>query len=88
MRRFAAKGIVIGLLWMVVAFLFKTAWTDAVFTLRHFIEIVTGDIEAPVMAQYMVIAIGVVLFLLGMLLGTIPREDGSYIDEEKDKKEK
>jgi len=88
MRRFAAKGIVIGLLWMVAVFLFKTTWTDAVFVLRHFIEIVAGEIEAPVMAQSTVIAIGVVLFLLGMLIGTIPREDGSYIDEEKDKKEK
>lgn len=88
MRKFVAKGMIIGLLLLVAVSLFKTAWTDAVFTLRHFIEIIAGEIKAPVMAQSTVVAIGVVLFLLGMLIGTIPREDGSYIDENKDENKK
>ncbi len=82
MRKFAVKGVIVGLLLITAVSLFRSVWSDALFVLRHFMEIVTGEVQAPVMDSKAAIGIGVVLFGLAMLIGTIPRKDGSYIDEE------
>lgn len=82
MRRFAARGIIIVLLLLSAGYLIKTAGTDCLFAIRNFIGIAAGEVEPPVIKKTTLVCIFVVPSLLGLLIGTIPRKDGTYIDEE------
>ncbi len=82
MRRFVAKGIIIGALLLSAVYLIQNAGADCLFVLKNFVEIVAGEVDLPPIKKTTVVCIFAVPFLLGMLIGTIPRKDGTYIDEE------
>lgn len=86
MSRYVAKGIITGLLISTVVYLFKTAGADCLFIVQHFIEIIAGEAELPAIKNTTVVCLFVIPSLLALLIGTIPRKNGSYIDEEDDDK--
>ncbi len=47
MRRFVAKGIIIGALLVSAVYLIQNAGADCLFVLRNFVEIVAGEVDLP-----------------------------------------
>jgi len=85
MRRWAARSVIVALLMLSSGYLLKKTWGDCLFVLRNLEGIFAGTIALPAMDYSAISSLCGILFLLAMLIGTIPRKDGSYIDEQSPK---
>jgi len=88
MRRWAVRSVIVGLLALSCGYLLKKTWGDCLFVLRNLEGILAGTITLPDMNYSAISGLCGILFLLAMLIGTIPRKDGSYIDESSHKDDK
>ncbi len=86
MRRWIARGIITGLLFVTATYLFRGSWSNMVFVFKNFADIIAGEIPVPEVSEKTIICLFAVPMLLGMLVGTIPRKDNTYIDEEQENK--